>query len=150
MVVEFAGAVGPVSHVTLCPLDAFDQVKVTTPAAAVSGVGLKELLLTVTELPWPPLLLPVESLQAAKATATTARTARRANFIKPPKVSRRRTPLDLHPVPKKRRSRSSNAPRSGNYDTEIELWQHDDLAAHTESAVKSAVVGVRACRKRRR
>jgi hypothetical protein len=91
MVAEFAGAVGPVSHVTLCELDAFDQVKVTTPAVAVSGVGLNELLLTVIEFPWPPLLLPVESLQAASPTATSTRTARRANRITPPNVSTTRT-----------------------------------------------------------
>src|SRR6185312_5309316 len=103
MVAEFAGSVpGPVSHVTLCELDAFDQVKVTTPAAAVSGVGLKELLLTVIELPWPPLLLPVESLQAASPTTASARTARRANFIKPPKVSTTKTRLSCDKFRNKR------------------------------------------------
>ena len=122
MVDELAGVVGPVDQVTLWLLPAFDQVKVTTPAVAVSGVGWNELLLTVIELPWPPLLLPVESLQAASATATRARTARRANLIQPPKVSTKRTPVDIHRVPKKRCSRSSNDPGSENYDTKWNYW----------------------------
>jgi hypothetical protein len=77
---------GPVSHVTLCELEAFTQVKATESAAtAVSGVGLKELLLTVMLLPCPPLLLPVELLHAATAaTLMTTATTIPATRITPP------------------------------------------------------------------
>jgi hypothetical protein len=47
IVVEFAGAVGPESHVTLWLLAPLDQEKVTVPTATVSGVGEKKLLETV-------------------------------------------------------------------------------------------------------
>ena len=70
IVEEFVGNVpGPVSHVTLCELEAFTHVKTTvSAAAAVSGVGLKTLLLTEMLLLRPPLPpLPVESPHAATA-----------------------------------------------------------------------------------
>ncbi|HZE94413.1 MAG TPA: hypothetical protein VEZ49_06860 [Gemmatimonadales bacterium] len=86
MVDEFAGkAAGPVSHVTLCELDALVHVNVTWPAGTVSGVGLKKLLLTVRLVVCPPVLLPVELLHAATAaTLMATATAIPAKRITPP------------------------------------------------------------------
>src|SRR2546423_6525447 len=103
MVDEFAGSVpGPVSHVTLCEFDAFDHVNVTCPAATVSGVGLKELLVTVMLVLCPPVLLPVELLHAATNAAPIATaTIIRPNRITPPGFPSRRTnALLVHHVPK--------------------------------------------------
>src|ERR1044072_3268190 len=89
MVLELAGNVpGPVSHVTLCEFDALTQLNVTCPAGTVSGVGFKELLLTVSAVVCPPGLLPVELLHAATNAATASSVAAvRAKCIAPPRVS---------------------------------------------------------------
>jgi len=51
--------------VTLCGPD--DHEKVTVPAATVSGVGVKKLLLTVIVVRWPPV--PPPGARAVRITA---------------------------------------------------------------------------------